>query len=654
MTSLKSQSMTEVTLTTVDGHALKRRRVDYPIQRFKSEATLNSSSTSTSAATVLPSAPLPSVPKPPSRATPSPSPSPPKRLECTPTSSSLSLARRSPSPVPTELDIDNAERPDIDAYLFNTHKVKVIDYASNPPTTNFPRETGSDYSSTSPSRIPEAFFAKDAMAQYEWFMARGSREWDHLSQQGTEVWEDDDDNKEKTQTEAEIRQQRQQIQTTSENSKSPAQSSPRRGQPLRRQQRVPLTGIKLFNDDPATQPSSTPPASSAKPVVSEQEKTPLLPSFTPHNPLALRTSKPKRTYPIPGRILYRLHEIQWVSDEEARQRWLTCDWEEYHAYERQEREKFKDGKRGLMCRGEVGYPYWVVWGSPPSPQGSKKGKEKERAPEPAPQPTPELEPESHPEAVDAPEEEVIESQNVHATLSGTLDTPRTSPEPGAKDETPGSPSPPVEESQSMHPTLSGTIKTPHNTPSPPPVKTPSTTASPLSASSAIVTPANVPSPKPLTSPRKVTNAALAAQLYYLALAQDAELGYGKPPTRDYRRALGERAADVWMWLGEYTRRWGRLAGLGKKEKEVKDNVNNEQPLVIQGVVGGISDDDSGSGRVLGTNAGGLGRTRTLGGLGRTTTLRDLGRAGTLDANAFREVFVSAQFFVLLCERGWTD
>ncbi|KAG7092108.1 hypothetical protein E1B28_008484 [Marasmius oreades] len=650
MTGLKSQSMTEVTLTTVDGHALKRRRVDYPgLQRFMSEAVLNPQSTMTSAATLAPAL-SPSIRK--SYSIAPPSPPSPKHLECIQTASALSLARRSPSPVPTELDIDNAERPDIDAHLYNTHKIKVIDYASDPPTTNFSLDNKTDFSTTSVEtrseglpRIYEAFFAKDAMAQYEWFMFRGSREWDHLSQQGTEVWEDNDDKKEKTQKETEL----QQAQAGLQNSKSPVQTSPRRGQPLRRQQCVPLTRLKLFNDEPLhsesfVTPSSTPPTSSAKPAVSEQEKTPLLPSFSLHNPLAPRSTKPKRTYPIPGRLLYRLHEIRWVTDEEARQRWLTVDWEEFHAFEKQEREKYKDGKRGFMGKGEVGYPYWVVWGSPPSPQTSKKGKQKATIPELALQTT------AEPETVEldiVAAEDIVESQNVHATLSGTLDTPRTSPEPRTNIETAGSP--PAEESQSMHPTLSGSIKTPRNSPSPAPDDEPSTyppTNTPLPTSIPNMNTTYVPSPKPTSSPKKTaTTAALAAQLYYLALEEDAELGYGKPPSREYRRALGDRAGEVWIWLGEYSRRWGKFVGLGKKEKELVGDVNmNNAGGQIGDLVAGSDDNATGgSGRVLGMNAGGPGRSRTL---GRTATLRDLGRAGTLDSTAFRDVPVSGQSLCL--------
>ncbi|KAK1218324.1 hypothetical protein PQX77_018995 [Marasmius sp. AFHP31] len=649
--SQKSQSLTQVTLSTVEGHAVKRRRVDYPgtLQRYNTEIISNpraSSSVSTTSPTttrvLAPASTLPAITSSSSSKTTSTSTSTtyPNRLEDVQTASQLSLARRSPSPVPTELDIDNAERPDIDAHLYNVHKVKVIDYASNPPAKNFPSTpstststpTVTDFASTSgtsrlsvPSRIPEAFFAKDAMAQYEWFMARGSREWDQLSQQGTEVWEENDDKEERTRTEDQIRQSQSPAQNQNE---SPAQSSPRRGQPLRRQQRVPLTGIKLFNEEPRTESLtlSTPPTSSAKPTVSDQEKTPLLPSFSPRNPLAPRTMKLKRTAPIPGRVLYRLHEIQWVTDEEAHQRWLPCDWEEFHAHEMREREKFKDGKRGYMGKGEVGYPYWAVWGSPPSPRNTK-GKEKAKEPEPQKQPEPEPEPET--EAVPDEEEEIVESQSIHATLSGTLESPQQSPEPEAAVERSASPSPspPVEQSQSMHVTLSGTIKTPRNSPSPP-------SGEPIVRTEPPPTPpkADPPSPAKQSSPKKSIASALAAELYYLALAEDTDLGFGKPPSREYRRALGERAGDVWIWLGEYVKRWGRVTGFGKKEGQNNDPNKSESLFESFGKSGGGGElnNNNGSGRVLGMNTGTLGRTRTLGGLGRTTTLRDLGRANTLD------------------------
>ncbi|KAJ8073490.1 hypothetical protein PM082_011766 [Marasmius tenuissimus] len=657
MTTLKSQSLTEVTLSTVEGHAVKRRRVDYPgtLQRYNTEVIANPRTSSPSVPTtsttrvLAPASTLPTITSSSSKTTStSTSATYPNRLEDAQTASQLSLARRSPSPVPTELDIDNAERPDIDAHLYNVHKVKVIDYACNPPAKNFPSTpsaststpTVTDFASTSgtsrssaPSRIPEAFFAKDAIAQYEWFMARGSREWDQLSQQGTEVWEESDDKEERTRTEGEIQQSQSPAQNQNE---SPAQSSPRRGQPLRRQQRVPLTGIKLFNEElhpeSSTNPPlslSTPPTSSAKPTVSDQEKTPLLPSFSPRNPLAPRTLKLKRTAPIPGRVLYRLHEIQWVTDEEAHQRWLPCDWEEYHAHEIREREKFKDGKRGYMGKGEVGYPYWAVWGSPPS-QRNTKGKEKARELEPEPQKQPELEPEPETEAVPDEEEEIVESQSVHATLSGTLESPQQSPEPETVVERSASPSPspPVEQSQSMHVTLSGTIKTPRNSPSPPSDK-------PIARTKPPPTPprADPPTPAKQSSPKKSIASALAAELYYLALAEDTDLGFGKPPGREYRRALGERAGDVWIWLGEYVKRWGRVSGFGKKEGQNNDPNKSQSLFESFGKGGGDSNNNNnnnGSGRVLGMSTGTLGRTRTLGGLGRTTTLRDLGTTDTLD------------------------
>ncbi|KAK1233710.1 hypothetical protein PQX77_003117 [Marasmius sp. AFHP31] len=179
-----------------------------------------------------------------------------------------------------------------------------------------------------------------------------------------------------------------------------------------------------------------------------------------------------------------------------------------------EREKFKNGKRGYMGKGEVGWPYWVVWGCPPS-QRNTKGKEKAKDSEPQKQP----EPEPEPEAVPA-EEEMMETQSIHATLSETLESPQQSPEPETAIERSASPSP-----------------------------------SPPSA--------DPPSPAIQSLPKKSIASALAAELYYLALAEDTDLGFGKPPSREYRRALMERASDVWIWLGEYVKRWGRVSGFGK-------------------------------------------------------------------------------------------
>ncbi|KAL0567992.1 hypothetical protein V5O48_014002 [Marasmius crinis-equi] len=674
-TAMKSQSLTEVTLSTVEGHAIKRRRVDY-LQRYNSEASLNQNQNTRALA---PAPTLTSIMSKSSTTTIANANN--NNIQ---TESQLSLARRSPSPVPTELDVDNAERPDIDAHLYNVHKIKVIDYACCPPAKNFATSPSSstDLASTSSStptpatqttRIPEAFFAKDAIAQYEWFMARGSREWDHLSQQGTEVWEDKEDKNEMTKTEEDIKQSQSQQTPTQrrEQTQNTTSPSPRRGQPLRRQERVPLTGIgiKLFTETAQTpQATNTPPTSSAAPE--ENQKTPLLPCFSPQNPLAPRTITPKRTAPIPGRLLYRLREIQWVTDEEARQRWLAVDWEEYFGYERREREKYGAGERaggddwdwwtgrGYKGQGEVGYPYWVVWGSPPVAKKKEekeveKEKEKEvSVPEPEPEAESEADEDILPMQVDVAEEDVAESQSIHATLSGTLESPEPEErEQGQKEEAPSipvsasSPSPPVDESQSMHPTLSGTIKTPRNSPPPPasststPVK--STSNLPPTSTNTIL-PSALPttnsSPPKQASPKKSISAALAAQLYYLALAEDAQLGFGKAPSREYRRALGERAGDVWIWLGEYLKRWGtgRVAGLGSTTGK-----KEESRALYEGADG--AGDANGSGRVLGMNAGTLGRgaARTLGGgtgggggLGRTATLRDLGRAGTLDATAF--------------------
>ncbi|KAI3613114.1 hypothetical protein WG66_001371 [Moniliophthora roreri] len=39
-----------------------------------------------------------------------------------------------------------------------------------------------------------------------------------------------------------------------------------------------------------------------------------------------RIPRPRRDYPIPGKILYRLLELGWITEREAVQRWLDIDW----------------------------------------------------------------------------------------------------------------------------------------------------------------------------------------------------------------------------------------------------------------------------------------------------------------------------------------
>ncbi|KAL0569279.1 hypothetical protein V5O48_012695 [Marasmius crinis-equi] len=595
------------------------------------------------------------------------------------TASQLSLARHSPSPVPTELDVDNAERSDIDAYLYNAHKIAVVDYAYCPPAQDFsaspssstdPALPTSSFALTSTSipspamqktQIPEAFFAKDAISQYEWFMARGSNEWDNSSEHGTEVWEDNEEEQdEKTRAEENIEQsQSLQASTQSqEQTQTTILPSNRCGQPLRRQECLPFTGTgtKLPPEALQTpQAVNTPPCSPVLPE--ETQKTPLLPSFSPQSPVAPRTITPKRTAPIPGRTLYRLREIRWVTDEEAGRRWLPVDWDEYWGYERKEREKCRGDEgaggedcdwwmgRGYKGQGQVGYPYWVVWGSPPVVKKEEKEKEKEvekKKEDPRPATGRQTRTEGHEHTlakqVEVAEEDDPESQSTHATLCEALQSPEA-----ASVFVPisvPSPLPSGDDLRSMQHTLNTIIETSGNSPPPLPdpstfrLSTPGNPTSSLFPTNANPTASSVlpnSSPPEQAAPKRSIPASLAAQLYYLALDEDAHLGYGKGPSREYRRALGEKAGDVWIWLREYLRKWETKGAAGL---EVATGKEDSQAL-FEGV--GEGGNVIGSGRVLDVNERSLGTGLTgtpsggIGGdgeLGKTATLRGFGGVRT--------------------------
>ncbi|KAI3621091.1 hypothetical protein WG66_008937 [Moniliophthora roreri] len=592
----KSFSQSQTTLTTVEGYPLKRRR----LEGFKSETNLASQSRT------FQLSPTPTL-------APSCSHShiPPATIELR----QLVIPPRPDSPVPTEPDADHADRADVERDLERRWGIKVKDYARLPAITA-QNSKGKEKERT---RVWEAFFAKDAMGQYEWFMSRGSKEWLVLKWEGTEVLEESQEQEEKTEEDVEhpktpplaeqaLPQQGQQqaspqaspgrsprplVRTTynplalagrKPPSTSPRrevqlgheaqQSSPKRGltrqdtevavassskppsttnpgRALVRHTRNPMTMVST-NATPNTSSFSTPPNSTAS-SSSDPEKTPLLPS--PSFSLFQR-KRDIRKYGIPGKFLYRLRELGWVTEEEARRRWLGCDWDEYNHYideETKRGNKRGDGEIekevGFMGKGTVGYPYFVIWGSVGTGAlgvGSRKdkGKEKEKAQVPVPES--EL------------GQEAEESQNVHATLSGTIedqdrektpplheDQEKTPPIHGSIDsgyvETePDDMDVEEEQSQNVHATLSGSLSPPAGSPPPPAAASSSSSSQQQRDQETTSSPPKQKRPNPL------------APLYFHAIAEDSSLAFGRPPSKEYRQLLGERAGDVWNWLNEWS------------------------------------------------------------------------------------------------------
>uniref|UniRef100_A0A0W0G5Y6 Uncharacterized protein n=1 Tax=Moniliophthora roreri TaxID=221103 RepID=A0A0W0G5Y6_MONRR len=639
----KSFSQSQTTLTTVEGYPLKRRR----LEGFKSETNLASQSRT------FQLSPTPTL-------APSCSHShiPPATIELR----QLVIPPRPDSPVPTEPDADHADRADVERDLERRWGIKVKDYARLPAITA-QNSKGKEKERT---RVWEAFFAKDAMGQYEWFMSRGSKEWLVLKWEGTEVLEESQEQEEKTEEDVEhpktpplaeqaLPQQGQQqaspqaspgrsprplVRTTynplalagrKPPSTSPRrevqlgheaqQSSPKRGltrqdtevavassskppsttnpgRALVRHTRNPMTMVST-NATPNTSSFSTPPNSTAS-SSSDPEKTPLLPS--PSFSLFQR-KRDIRKYGIPGKFLYRLRELGWVTEEEARRRWLGCDWDEYNHYideETKRGNKRGDGEIekevGFMGKGTVGYPYFVIWGSVGTGAlgvGSRKdkGKEKEKAQVPVPES--EL------------GQEAEESQNVHATLSGTIedqdrektpplheDQEKTPPIHGSIDsgyvETePDDMDVEEEQSQNVHATLSGSLSPPAGSPPPPAAASSSSSSQQQRDQETTSSPPKQKRPNPL------------APLYFHAIAEDSSLAFGRPPSKEYRQLLGERAGDVWNWLNE----WVRFGRAGKRG--ILDSLLEDTP--VQSERGGPIGREPTLGRAL----GGLVRGGTL-------------------------------------------
>ncbi|KAK7021763.1 hypothetical protein VNI00_017274 [Paramarasmius palmivorus] len=591
----RSYSRSQITLA-VEGHPLKRRR----LESFKSEANLPSSSQSRA----IQLSPSPSC----SRIPP-------------PSSHELrtfvgAIPPRADSPVPTEPDADHADRADVERDLKRRWGIRVKDYARLPPPMSPRKDKVKQRATDSDERVWEAFFAKDAMGQYEWFMSRGSKEWLILQWEATEVLEESQERDERTEEDVtkmpppiqqlgekflqsspgpsrslrplvrtthnplvitckrrtpsppstssqpvseQARPQhgltRQDTQVLKFKPPSTATANPRRG--LVRHARSPrtMTSIKTSsNSGCTTPPNSTASTCLQTPNNEEYSKTPLLLS-----PLFLQREQRRnmRKHGIPGKILHRLREIGWVTEDEARRRWLGCDWDEYHEYAVREETRGNTRKHqdeiGYMGEGEIGYPYYVIWGSVGTGGlGFKKGKRKDSEGGHIK----ELETAQEKEE---PEEELAESQNVHATMSGTIKDlekeqvshdqedaaiTQESHDSGYTDTEPDSGNtdlkPEEEHNQNVHATLSGSLSPPPESPREPSSSTSTARSSRLQAS---------PSQK-----EKKNNP--LAPLYFHAIAEDSSLAFNRPPSRDYRRLLGERAGDVWNWLGKWVK-YGR-------------------------------------------------------------------------------------------------